>query len=431
MKTATKLLLLILLVLSPHYFAQVSDSTKTELFLWLKSLPDIEVKEIKADKNFIEAYEIMITQPIDHNNPDGPKFKEQLFLSHVDKEKPMAIELDGYDVNNRTSELSKILNCNQIMVEHRYFGESVPEPFDWKYLDFKQAAADAHRIIELFKQYYKGKWISTGISKGGSTVIFHRRFYPDDVNVSVAYVGPINRSIEDQRVYEFIKDVSTQECRDNVKDFQFLCFKKRDQLYPMFIKNSEDKKLTYNIVGYEKAYEYSVLEYSFAYWQWGKSNCSKIPDSTSSIEEIFEHLNVNGGFRYFDDTSISSNWPFFYQCYTNYGYYGYDITPFKDYLKYADGHTPFFIPPGSNPTFDPEPMKDISNWVQTDAKNFIFIYGGNDPWSSTGVCLTGRTNSIKMILPGGSHRTRIKSFSDKDQKLIYSKLEEWLDLKFD
>lgn len=431
MKTATKLLLLILLVLSPHYFAQVSDSTKTELFLWLKSLPDIEVKEIKADKNFIEAYEIMITQPIDHNNPDGPKFKEQLFLSHVDKEKPMAIELDGYDVNNRTSELSKILNCNQIMVEHRYFGESVPEPFDWKYLDFKQAAADAHRIIELFKQYYKGKWISTGISKGGSTVIFHRRFYPDDVNVSVAYVGPINRSIEDQRVYEFIKDVSTQECRDNVTDFQFLCFKKRDQLYPMFIKNGEDKKLTYNIVGYEKAYEYSVLEYSFAYWQWGKSDCSKIPDSTSSIEEIFEHLNVNGGFRYFDDTSISSNWPFFYQCYTNYGYYGYDITPFKDYLKYADGHTPFFIPPGSNPTFDPEPMKDISNWVQTDAKNFIFIYGGNDPWSSTGVCLTGRTNSIKMILPGGSHRTRIKSFSDNDQKLIYSKLEEWLDLKFD
>ena len=431
MKTATKLLLLILLVLSPHYFAQVSDSTKSELFLWLKSLPDIEVKEIKADKNFIEAYEIMITQPIDHNNPDGPKFKEQLFLSHVDKEKPMVIELDGYDVNNRTSELSKILNCNQIMVEHRYFGESVPEPFDWKYLDFKQAAADAHRIIELFKQYYKGKWISTGISKGGSTVIFHRRFYPDDVNVSVAYVGPINRSIEDQRVYEFIKDVSTQECRDNVKDFQFLCFKKRDQLYPMFIKNGEDKKLTYNIVGYEKAYEYSVLEYSFAYWQWGKSDCSKIPDSTSSIEEIFEHLNVNGGFRYFDDTSITSNWPFFYQCYTNYGYYGYDITPFKDYLKYADGHTPFFIPPGSNPTFDPEPMKDISNWVQTDAKNFIFIYGGNDPWSSTGVCLTGRTNSIKMILPGGSHRTRIKSFSDKDQKLIYSKLEEWLDLKFD
>lgn len=63
----------------------------------------------------------------------------------------MVIELDGYAVNNRTAELSKILNCNQIMVEHRYFGESVPAPFDWKYLTIKQAADDHHRIIEMFK----------------------------------------------------------------------------------------------------------------------------------------------------------------------------------------------------------------------------------------------------------------------------------------
>ena len=281
-------------------------------------------------------------------------------------------------------------------------------------------------IIELLKQFYKGKWISTGISKGGSTVIFHRRFYPDDVDVSVPYVGPVIRSTEDQRFYEFFKNVSTQECRDKVKDFQILCFKKRDQLYPMFLKNAEDKKLTYNIVGNEKAYEYSILEYSFAYWQFGDGDCSKIPDSTSSLKEIFEHLSLNGGFNYFDDESITSGYPFYYQCYTNYGYYAYEITAFKDYIKYADGHVHFFIPPGVNPVFDPEPMKDISNWVQNEAKNFIFIYGGNDPYSAASVCLNGKTNSIKMVLPGGSHRTRIRSFGKKDKELIYSKLEEWL-----
>jgi hypothetical protein len=397
---------------------------KPRLFYF--SIQDFEVKPIKPDSIFNEAYEIMVTQPIDHNNPDGPKFKEQIFLSNIDITKPMVIDLDGYAVTNRTNELSKILKCNQIVVEHRYCGESVPEPFDWKYLDFRQAAADDHHIIELFKKYYKGKWISTGISKGGSTAIFHLRFYPNDVDASVPYVGPINRSIEDQRIYEFIKDVSTPECREKVKDFQILCFKKREELYPLFLKYAEDKGLTYNIVGNEKAYEYSVLEYSFAYWQWGNGDCSKIPDSTSSITDIFEHLNVNGGFRYFDDTSIKSNWPFFYQCYTNYGYYGYDITQFKNYLQYADGHTPFFIPEGVHPVFDSEPMQDVSNWVQNEAKNCIFIYGGNDPWSSTGVCLSGKTNSIKMILPGGNHRTRIRSFSKKDKELIYSKLEEWL-----
>ena len=427
MKKKIVILLVLLFVLSINGISQ----TTTELYTWLSSIPDLEVKQIVSDTMFTEAYEIMISQPIDHNSPDGPKFKEQFFISHKDKTKPVVIELDGYAVNNRTSELTRILGCNQIMVEHRYFGESVPEPFDWKYLDFKQAAADHHRIIQLLKEFYKGKWISTGISKGGSTVIFHRRFYPDDVDVSVPYVGPVIYSTEDQRFYEFFKNVSTSECRDKVEDFQILCFKKRDQLYPMFLKNAEDKKLSYDIVGNEKAYEYSILEYSFAYWQFGDGDCSKIPDSTSSLKEIFEHLCINGGFNYFDDESISNSYPFFYQCYTNYGYYAYDITVFKDYIKYADGHTPFFIPPGFNPVFYPEPMKDVSNWVQNEAKNFIFIYGGNDPYSAASICLNGKTNSIKMVLSGGSHRTRIRSFGKKDKDIIFSTLEEWLGEKIE
>ena len=122
-----------LLMFSNFSFSQVEDTLNSDLYSWLKTIPDIEVTAIKPDKIFTEAYEIFVTQPIDHNNPDGPKFKEQIFLSHIDKDKPMVIELDGYSVNNRTTELSRILGCNQIMVEHRYFGESVPSSFDWKY----------------------------------------------------------------------------------------------------------------------------------------------------------------------------------------------------------------------------------------------------------------------------------------------------------
>lgn len=422
-----KTLYLILIFLSFSIQAQ-NDS---ELLKWLSNQPDIEVKAIKADKNFTEAYEIFITQPVDHNYPDGPKFKEQLFLSHIDDSKPVVIELDGYAVDNRPTELSRILKCNQIMVEHRYFGESVPEPLDWKYLTIEQAANDHHRIIELFKQFYTGKWISTGISKGGSCVIFHKYFYPDDVDVSVPYVGPLNYSIDDQRVYEWIKSVSTPECREKVFNFQKLCFEKRDELYPMFVKNAEDKKLTYDIVGFEKAYEYSVLEFSFAYWQWSDGDCSKIPDEQSSIEEIWDELNAYGGVTYFDDASITGIYPFFYQCYTEFGYYAYDITPFRDYIKYADGQTPFFIPPGSNPKYDPRLLKKINDWASNEGENFIYIYGGNDPWTSTGVCLTGKTNSIKMVLPNGSHGSRIRGFSKKDRELIYSKLEDWLGLQIE
>ena len=398
---------------------------------WLKTVPEIEVADTLTSDKFSEVYEVFVTQPVDHNNPDGPKFKEQLFVSHVDKDKPVVIELDGYAVDNRPTELAGLLKCNQIMVEHRYFGESVPDPFDWKYLSIEQAARDHHRIIELFKKFYSGEWISTGISKGGSCVIFHRYFFPDDVDVSVPYVGPLNYSVDDNRVYEWIKSVSTPECRMKVQNFQKLCFKKKDELYPVFLKNAEKKKLTYNIVGYEKAYEYSILEFSFAYWQWSDGDCSKIPDENSSLDDIWEELANFGGVTYFDDASITGIYPFFYQCYTEFGYYAYDITPFKEYIKYADGQTPFFIPKDSNPVYNPKLLKSINIWASNESKNFIYIYGGNDPWTSTGVCLTGKTNSIKMVQPNGSHGSRIRGFSKNDKEIIYSRLENWLNIKIE
>ncbi len=408
---------------------KLSTQSDSKLYLWLTSQPDLTVKKLEPSENFSEIYEIFIEQPIDHFNPNSPKFKQQLFLSHKDEYLPMVAELDGYSVNNRQNELSRLLECNQIIVEHRYFGESVHEPFDWKYLDIRQAAADHHRIIQKLKEFYKDKWITTGISKGGSTVIFHKRFYPNDVDATVAYVAPVNRSTEDQRVYEWLKNVSTPECRDKVQEFQKLILRKRDIFYPMFLQNAEKENLSYNIVGSEKAFEYSVLEYSFAYWQWSDGDCSKIPDSTFSNEEIFEHFKANSGVDYFSDKDITSIYPFFYQCYTEYGYYAYETEPLKEYLKYADGKTPFFIPDNLQLTFNPEPMKDISEWVENEGNNFIFIYGGNDPWTSTGVCLTGKTNSLKMVLPNGSHRTRIRNFPQSDRDLIYSKLEEWLDIR--
>lgn len=426
---------LVLIFISSNFIACSSSvqtiSSESGLFEWLTSQSEFTVNKIDGDSAFTEVYEIFIEQPVDHFNPLSSKFKQKIYLSHIDKNKPVVVELDGYSVRNRPNELSRILKSNQMLVEHRYYGESVPEPFDWQHLDIRQAAEDHHRIIEKFKEFYSGKWVSTGISKGGSTVIFHRRYYPNDVDASVPYVGPIVRSIDDQRIYEHLKNVSSAECRKKVSDFQKLILNNRDKFYPMFLKNAENNSLTYNLVGNEKAFEYSVLEYSFAYWQWGWEDCSLIPDSTYSDDDIFNHFLTNGGADYFSDNDITGFYPFFYQAYKDYGYYAYDINPLKDYLFYADGQTPFFIPEGVELTFNPEPMKDMSNWVENEGNNFIFIYGEYDPYTSAGVCLTGKTNSIKMVHPGGSHRTRIRSFSAEDKELIYSTLEKWLELKIE
>ena len=76
-------------------------------------------------------------------------------------------------------------------------------------------------------------------------------------------------------------------------------------------------------------------------------------------------------------------------------------------------------------------MQDINTWIQKHGNNMIFIYGENDTWTATAVELTGETNSIKMVKEGGSHRTRINSFSDDEKEIIFSTLEDWLDYKIE
>jgi hypothetical protein len=227
--------LLIVLLISFSLYAQ------TELQKRLESLPGIvEVFVMEHDTIYNEAYKIFIRQPVDHNNSDGKYFKQRIYLSHRDESLPMVIDLAGYDTpEDRPSELAKILKSNKLVVEHRYFGESKPENMDWKYLTVEQAAKDHHYIINLFKEVYNGKWISTGISKGGQTTMFHRYFYNDDVDASVPYVAPLNIAQEDPRIYSFLRSVGTGECRKKMIEFQREVLKRADDLLPLFREESE------------------------------------------------------------------------------------------------------------------------------------------------------------------------------------------------
>jgi hypothetical protein len=43
-------------------------------------------------------------------------------------------------------------------------------------------------------------------------------------------------------------------------------------------------------------------------------------------------------------------------------------------------------------------------WVREEGNNLIFIYGSDDPWSGGAVELTGQTNALFFMHPGGDHR---------------------------
>ncbi len=68
--------------------------SQQDLKIRIESLPGIiSVEQIESDSEFIDAFKIFIEQPVDHNNPDGEKFKQKFYLSHKDESLPMVIEL--------------------------------------------------------------------------------------------------------------------------------------------------------------------------------------------------------------------------------------------------------------------------------------------------------------------------------------------------
>jgi hypothetical protein len=413
-------ILSVIFIITKSLFSQ-ENNLPIELFEKLQANPDIQIKETKVD--------LMFTQPIDHNHPDKATFKQLVHLLHKDYSKPVVLWIEGYaSRGNEEQEITKLLDANQIMVEHRYFGESVPDSIDWNYLTIKQAADDHHRIAESFKTIYPGKWVNAGISKGGQTTMYHRRFYPNDVDVSVCYVAPLNFSDEEPRVYTFLENVGDAECRDKILNFQKTVLKKKNQLLPLFEDYVQGKKYTYK-TGIDSAYEYCVLEYPFSFWQWHDLDCSDIPDSNAENDALVDHLVEGSDAYFFSDKANEYFQSFFYQALTQTGFYNYDTQPFEGLLtKVIEPNFTMVLPKGVEVSFDPKPMQDIKNWLDEHGNNMIYIYGEIDPWSASAVELSGKTNALKMVNKGGDHRTRIKSFPEEEKEKILNTLEKWLDV---
>ncbi|GAB4277967.1 MAG: S28 family serine protease [Marinilabiliales bacterium] len=399
----------------------------------LKMLPGVEVEEIPVkSKLFSAEYKLMIKQPVDHEHPEKGYFKQKVYLYHSNEQAPMVMYLDGYKADRGyVQELAYYLNGNTIHIEHRFFGESAPDSIPWEYLNIKQAAADHHRIVVLLKNIYQGKWISCGISKGGQTAIFHRRFYPDDVLVTVPYVAPLNLDKEDPRIYEFLENVDGEDCRKKLEYLQTYLLKNRKKTYPVFKEKVE--KIGYEFThSMDSIFELSVFELGFAFWQWG-GNCATLPAKPKpedAVNLLFSYDVVS----FFEKSSINETFPFFYQAYTEMGLYGYKTEKFKKYLvayKSDVDNYETFIPKRFHLSYDKSAMQDIYNWLKDNGNNFLYIYGEVDAWSATAFEPSENTNAVKIVNPGGSHMTRIRNLPQDLQDKALKTLEKWLNIKIE
>ncbi len=420
-------LLLLLLFLSFYIQAQQNNIESI-----LSKMSDVSYEKLN-EANGYTTFVVQIKQPIDHSDTSKGFFYQKAYLSHKSLENPTVMITEGYSASeNKTYELTNLLDANQIQVEHRYFGESIPDSLDYRFLNLKQATGDLHRIRQLFTNVYSNKWISTGISKGGATTIFYRYFYPNDMDVSVPYVAPINQSYEEQRIYDFLDTIGTKECRNKIKDFQILILENREKLIPLLKFYSMGAKVKYSYLTLREAFEYAVMEYPFSFWQHG-NDCEKIPSKTATSEEITEHFLSVSDLTLFSDESIQQLSPHYYQSATEMGYYGYETNEFKDYLtELPTDSNPIslFFPFEMTEKFDGQLLNDVNLWLKTEGDKIIYIYGGIDTWTASAVPLNDNVDSEWFILPGKHHdNARIESMTPAEKKRLIEVLERWLGIK--
>ena len=406
-----------------------SDEPST-LEIFLKSIPGAKVEKMLPDEYGHAGYEVLIPQPTDHNQPGGKKFYQRFVVRHAGFNKPVVVVLEGYQIwSDRPYELSMMLDANQITIEHRIIGKSAQKKIPWEYLSIWQAANDHHAIIQTMKKVYSGKWVSTGISKGGQTTLFHRRFFPNDVDVSVCYVAPLNFSREDSRLDHFLDTMGSSQCRASIRAFQRAVLSRKAQMAALLSEVAVERNWSFS-VGKERAVELAVLEYPFAFWQWGMIKCNEIPDSTASDSLLFAHLMRSDAISMFTDEEIKRYQPFYYQAMTELGMYHYRVTPFREFLEDTSEITfHFMLPREVNVSYQSEVMQDIDNWLQENGRQMLFIYGQYDTWSATGVQLRCHSGAYKFVCPGGSHRTRIMSFEPALRDSIFHVLSRWLKME--
>jgi hypothetical protein len=382
------------------------------------------------DKLFGEAYEVMFEQPLDHRNPGAGTFRQRLFVAHAAFDKPVVLATEGYAAAGaRAGELTRLLGANQVAVEHRFFGKSVPADKNWAFLTVRQSADDLHAVVSALKAVYPGAWASTGVSKGGQTALFYKCFYPGDVDATVPYSAPINIAQEDPRLYHFLETAGDEATRARIREYQRAMFRREDELLPLVGDWAGKMKWTTGL-GLAEAYEYGILEYLFNFWQSGSIKPEDIPAPDAPAADLFEHYKKAGTFFYYTDQGQRAFEPFMYQAFSEIGYYNYDIADFMDVMKTLKSPSNRVLcPRGVDVVFNPGTMDFVYRFLQYEAGNVLYVYGELDTWAATAVPLIGRTNAVKIVVKGGHHGAAIRDASPEQRELCCAALERWLGLK--
>ncbi|QRK12693.1 hypothetical protein JQX13_23260 [Archangium violaceum] len=419
---------------SAQALPSTAQDVEPDILVALRSIPGLTVREgptrIPGTRFFILTYD----QPADHWHPEGQRFQQRMTLLHRSTQAPMVLASTGYGIGTSAgqTEPTAILQANQLLVEHRFFGPSIPEPANWAHLTLGQAAADHHRIVSAFKSLYGAKWVSTGASKGGMTSVYHRALYPNDVDATVAYVAPSSHGPRDPRYVHFLGTVGDAACRERIRDFQRDALSRREELVPQVAAAATAEGAPLDFLGADKAFEFMVLELPFSFWQYSPpETCTTIPAPGAPAEQVLEALSGIVGYFSFSDPSIQYYAPYYFQAGTQLGSYRSDERHLRGLVRYPRQYAPAaMVPFAIEPYgFDFWSIPLVEAWVKARGERMLFIYGELDPWSTNAFDVRERNDSYRFFVPGGNHNSSISRLPEVERAFAVEQLGTWMGLQ--
>jgi PS-10 peptidase S37 len=371
-------------------------------------------------------------QPVDHHDPGGKTFEQRITLRYRAPDRPTVLYTTGYELPliDIPVEPTLLVDGNQVTVEERFFPPSRPEPPDWSKLDIWQAATDHHRVVTALRPLLPGAWLSTGVSKGGMATVYHRRFYPGDVDGTIAYVAP-DDAVDDQDAYvTFLDHVGDQTCRDALADVQRRALSRRADLVNQLQTWAAQRSYTYSRVfgSADKSLELLVVETPFIFWQFYRPNeCATVPTATASSTDLFDFLDRTTGFANYTDQGVQQYLPYYYQAGTQLGYPAFREDHLAGLLRFPHQAAPrSYVPPEIPMRYQPGVIADVDNWVRTDGDRLMFVYGEVDPWGAEPFRLgPGSRDSFWYLVPGGNHDSEIANLPDSQRTAATATVRRW------
>ncbi|MCY1144262.1 S28 family serine protease [Actinoplanes sp. Pm04-4] len=423
-----RLLAVLALLLPSFVVASPARAAADDLLDRLKAIPGLTVVSESAPTGY-RFFVLTYRQPADHRHPGQGTYEQRLTLLHRSVDAPVVLATGGYGLAaNPTAgrtEPTRLLDANQVSVEHRFFTPSRPAPADWSDLTIWQEASDEHRIVQALKTIYSAKWIQTGASKGGMTSVYHRRFYPNDIDGVVAYVAP-NDSLNDlDGAYDrFFRTVGDPACRSALDTVQKEALKRRDRLVPRLEASGLSYARTLGTA--DRAFEMTVLDTVWAFWQYSlAADCADVPPATATDDELFDWIDGVAGWSFYTDQGLEPYFPYYYQAATQLGWPSLGFEHLRGLRRYPGLYTAnSSLPAELRRPHNPLPMIDVDLWVRTLSQRMMFVYGENDPWGAERFT-PSRRDSALYVAPGANHGANISRLNPADAAEATATLRRW------